>query len=55
MTRSRESADQSVATHTAPLYGAGAETNDSDKPAKCVWGEPERSGEKPGWYRGLFH
>ena len=55
MTRSRESADQSVATHAAPVHGVDVTTDDCDKRSKCDWGKPERTGEKPDWYRTLFH
>lgn len=55
MTRSRESADQTVATQSTPVHSAGAGTKDCETHAKCAWGTPERSGEKPVWYRGLFH
>ena len=55
MTRSRESADQSVATSPTYIQDMTPESADCIKRAKCDWGKPERTGEKPTWYRTLFH
>lgn len=60
MTRPREIADQVAATSAVPprnTESAEAVSSEEEcgKRVKCDWGTPERTGEKPDWYRSLFH